>query len=193
MHTIQCQCGEVRAHLEGEGTHNHIVCYCTDCRAFAHFLGRGEQVLDAQGGTEIVQVSQARLRFVQGREHLAAVRLSDKGMVRWYAACCKTPLGNVMLDPKMAFIGLIHSALDKAHVGKDFGSVTAWMETQAALGEPKPVQKGVLPVVLRFMGMTLSARLSGSYKKSPLFNAEGRPVAQAEILTHEQLMHLKSL
>lgn len=192
MHTIQCQCGEVKAQLQGEGTHNRIVCYCADCRAFAYFLGRGEQVLDAQGGTEIVQVSQARLRFVQGREHLAAMRLSDKGMLRWYAACCKTPIGNIMPDPKMAFIGLIHSALDSANVEKDFGPVIAWMETQAALVEPKPLQKGVLPVVLRFIGMTLGARLSGSYKQSPLFNAEGQPIVQAEILTSAQLKELKS-
>jgi hypothetical protein len=193
MHNIQCQCGEVRAQIVGKGTHSRIVCYCADCRAFAHFLGRSEQVLDMQGGTEIIQVSQARLRLLQGREHLAVVRLSEKGMMRWYAACCKTPLGNSMPDPKMAFIGLIHSALDNDNIEKDFGPVTAWMETQAALGEPKPVQKGVLPVVLRFIGMTLGARLSGSYKKSPLFDLDGQSIVPAEILTSEQLMHLKSL
>lgn len=192
MHTIQCQCGGVRAHLEGEGIHNRIICYCSDCRAFARFLGRAEQVLDAQGGTEIVQVSQARLRLVKGREFLAAVRLSDKGMLRWYATCCKSPLGNIMAEPKMAFIGLIHSALDPAGIEKDFGPVTAWMETQAALGETQPVQKGVLPVVLRFIAMTLAARLSGSYKKSPLFDAQGLPIVQAEILTPAQLKELKS-
>lgn len=192
MHAIQCQCGQLRAHVEGEGIHNHIVCYCSDCRAFAHFLGRAEQVLDAQGGTEIVQISQARLRFIQGQEHLATVRLSDKGMVRWYAACCKTPLGNIMPDPKMAFIGLIHSALDSKNIEKDFGPVTAWMETQAAIGEPKPVQKGVLPVVLRFIRMSLGARLSGSYKQSSLFNAEGQTIVQAEILTPTQLNDLKN-
>lgn len=193
MHAIQCQCGQLRAQVEGVGLHSHIVCYCSDCRAFAHYLGRAGLVLDAQGGTEIVQVSQARLRFVQGRENLAAVRLHEHGMVRWYAACCKSPLGNTMRNPKMAFIGLIHSALDRASIDKDFGAVTAWMETQSALGEAKPAQKGVLPVVLRFICLTLAARLSGSHKQSPLFAAEGRPFVQAEIVSAERLKNLKSI
>lgn len=192
MHNIRCQCGQFRAQLVGEGTHNHIHCYCNDCRAFAHFLGQGEQVLDAHGGTEIVQVSQARLQLIQGSEHLAAVRLSDKGMLRWYTACCKSPIGNTMPDPKMAFIGLIHTALDRARIDQDFGPVTACFETQSATGETKPVQKGVMPVIFRFMWMTIAARISGSYKRSPLFDAEEQAIVKANILTSEQLAQLKT-
>jgi len=192
MHNIQCQCGQFRAQLVGDGTRNHIRCYCSDCRAFAHFLEQGERVLDAHGGTEIVQVSQARLQLIQGREHLAAVRLSDKGMLRWYAACCKSPIGNIMPDPKMAFIGLIHTALDRARIDQDFGSVTACFETQAATGEPKPAQKGLLPVILRFMWMTIAARVSGSYKRSPLFDADGQAIVKPQILSAQALQVLKN-
>ncbi len=53
MHPIQCKCGAVRGHLEGTGTSSRLVCYCTDCGAFARFRGQEAEVLDGQGGTEI--------------------------------------------------------------------------------------------------------------------------------------------
>jgi hypothetical protein len=81
MHPIQCKCGTLRGQLEGTGVCNRLICYCTDCRAFASFLGRTVEVLDKQGGTEIVQVAQPRLRFLQGEDRLSAVRLSEKGLV----------------------------------------------------------------------------------------------------------------
>jgi len=192
MHAIRCQCGTVRAQINCKGIHNHIVCYCRDCRAFAHFLGTGEGILDAQGGTEIIQVSQARLQFSQGVEQLAAIRLTDKGMVRWYTTCCKTPLGNIMSDPKMAFIGLIHAALDRDNIDKDFGPITARFETAAALGVAKPAQHGIFPVICRFIGMSLAARLSGSYKQSPLFDVKAQLIVQARVLDAATVAALKA-
>ena len=56
---------------------NRVVCYCDDCQAFAHQLGRAD-LLNAQGGTDIVQVAPASLTFVKGQEHIAGVRLTPK-------------------------------------------------------------------------------------------------------------------
>ena len=111
MHRLQCQCGSIRANIDSAGTSNRIICYCTDCRAFARFLARPD-VVDARGGTEIIQVAQSRVRITRGKERLAAIRLTENGMVRWYASCCRTPIGNTMINPKMGFIGLVHSCLD---------------------------------------------------------------------------------
>lgn len=126
-------------------------CYCTDCRAFAHFLGKAPDVLDEQGGTEIVQVAQPRLRFIQGEDYLSAVRLSDKGMIRWYASCCGTPIGNTLANPKVSFIGLIHTCLDRARMNQDFGTSVAVVNTDTALGSPKPRQRGLPGVVARLL------------------------------------------
>jgi hypothetical protein len=193
MHPIQCKCGTICGQIEGTGTSNRLICYCTDCRAFAYFLGDPTAVLDEPGGTEIVQVSQPRLRISQGAEHLACMRLSPNGMLRWYAACCNTPLGNTMADPKIGFIGLIHSSLDKSRMDEDFGTSIALLNTATALGDKKPAQLGLPGVIARFVWILFSTRINGKYKKSPLFNSSGSPVAQTTILTPEELNRLKNM
>lgn len=192
MHLIQCQCGTVRGQLEGTGVHNRLICYCTDCRAFAGFLGRTADVLDKQGGTEIVQVAQPRLRFLQGEDRLSAVRFSEKGLVRWYASCCNTPIGNTMADPKVSFIGLVHVCLDRAQMDKDFGTKVAILNTDTALGETKPTQRGLMGVIARFIGIGVSTRISGRYKNSQMFNASGLPRVVPSVLTPQELARLKS-
>lgn len=190
-HSVQCTCGAVRGQIDLSGTHTHVMCYCADCRAFAHFLGKATDVLDQQGGTEIIQVAQPRLRFLQGEEHLSAVRLSEKGMIRWYAACCGTPIGNTMADPKGSFIGMIHTCLEKALINRDFGTNVATFNTQTALGEPKPKQRGLIGVLARFLWIVVTTRLSGRYKHSPLFNESGLPRVTPKILKPEELESLK--
>jgi hypothetical protein len=168
-----------------------MVCYCVDCRAFAKFLGRSDDVLDAHGGTEIVQVAQPRLTFTLGKELLAAVQLSDKGLVRWYAACCKTPIGNTLINPKVAFIGLIHSSLDHSRMDADFGDSVGHVNTGSATGEPKPKPNGLLVSILRVLWIVVSSRVSGRYRKSALFTESGAPIVSPIILTAEELERLK--
>ncbi|WP_460857217.1 DUF6151 family protein [Rheinheimera gaetbuli] len=192
MHSIQCKCGTLRGEVDCSGTHNRIICYCTDCRAFAGFLGNAPDVLDQQGGTEIVQIAQSHLRFLQGEECLAAVRLSERGMLRWYASCCDTPIGNTMANAKVAFIGLIHSCLSAERINDDFGSKVALVNTDTALGKPQPKQRGLLGVIARFMWIVLTSRISGSYKTSPLFDAAGLPRVAPKILSAEELAALKN-
>ena len=191
MHSIQCQCGAVKGQLESIGVNNRLICYCTDCRAFAHFLGKAPEVLDEQGGTEIVQVAQQGLHFSQGEDMLSAVRLSNKGMIRWYASCCATPIGNTMATPKASFIGLTHTCLDRSQVDKDFGINVAVLNTDTALGNPKPKQRGLLGVIARFMWIVGTNRLNGRYGKSPLFNASGLPRVDPRVLKADELVRLK--
>jgi hypothetical protein len=192
-HPIKCKCGTVRGELQGKGLDNRIICYCTDCRAYVRFLGRDADVLDAQGGVEIVQVAQPRVKFLQGTDRLEAVRLSEKGMIRWYASCCNTPIGNTMANPKVSFIGLIHSALDSDRMNQDFGATVAKLNTTTALGDPKPAQSGLPGTIARFMWMIVTTRLSGRYKDSELFNQAGAPRVKPKLLAPEELAHLKNL
>ena len=73
-------------------TGTRVVCYCDDCQAFAKFLERPD-VLDAKGGTDIFQMASWRLRITQGAEELRCMHLVEKGMTRFYTACCRTPVG----------------------------------------------------------------------------------------------------
>jgi hypothetical protein len=191
VHPIQCQCGTVRGLIKGAGTTNRVVCYCTDCQAFARFLGRPDDVLDAHGGTEVVQVGLPRLSLTQGRERLAAVQLSDKGLVRWYAACCRTPIGNTMRNPKLPFIGLIHLALDHSRMDVDFGHGVARVNTGAATGQPKPKPRRFVGAVLRFLSIVFWTRVSGRPGQSELFTETGSPIVRPTVLSAEELGRLK--
>lgn len=192
MHPIKCACGTVKGLVLAGAPSNRVRCYCTDCRAFGRFLGAQSKVLDSQGGTEIIQAAQYRVRFTQGLDHVAAIQLSEKGMVRWYARCCNTPIGNTMRDSKWSFIGLISSCLTPERLDQDFGSAIAALGTDTALGNPKPKQHGVLSTVAKFALIVIPARLSGSYKDTQLFTSAGAPIAVPRVLLASEVEQLKS-
>src|SRR3984957_2050797 len=104
---LRCRCGEVRGTATdlSPRTVNRVVCYCDDCQAFAHQLGRAD-LLDPHGGSDIVQVAPASLSFQRGDDRIVGLRLAPKGLRRWYSSCCKTPLGNT-LGPAVPFVGIV--------------------------------------------------------------------------------------
>jgi len=73
------------------------------------------KILDAQGGTDVVQTRPANLTFTHGQDTLACMRLTPKGLLRWYAACCNTPIGNTVANYRMPFVGLVHSGRPDSH------------------------------------------------------------------------------
>jgi hypothetical protein len=98
-----------------------------------------------------------------------------------------------MVDPKIGFIGMIHSSLDKSRLDDDFGKSIATLNTSAAIGDPKPAQNGLAGVIARYFWLVLSMRISRGYKNSTLFNRAGAPVVPVNILTSEELARLKNL
>ena len=100
----------------GEG--NRGICYCDDCQSFAHFLGRADTILDARGGTPIFQISAGRVELTHGSEHLACMRLKPKGLLRWYAGCCQTPIGNTSAKPAIPTIGMVEQCLMTPESGR---------------------------------------------------------------------------
>jgi hypothetical protein len=106
---LGCRCGRVRGLALGVSPDStgHVVCYCDDCQAFARFLEL-PGIMDARGGTDIFQVPPARVRITEGLDGLECMRLSEKGLLRWYARCCRTPIGNTV-SARVPFIGIIHA------------------------------------------------------------------------------------
>ena len=106
---LECACGKLRgtAHAVSPASGTRVLCYCDDCQAFARFLGL-PGILDERGGTDIFQMAPSKVQLTSDLDTLACVRLSDKGMHRWYCSACKTPLGNTM-GPALPFVGLLHS------------------------------------------------------------------------------------
>jgi Family of unknown function (DUF6151) len=182
---LRCQCGTIQGELTELRKVNRALCYCKDCQAFARVLGQESRVLDPLGGSDIIQVLPKSIRFTQGSEALACLRLGPKGILRWYAGCCRTPIGNTLPTRKLSFIGLVHTCLAPGQISLDeaFGPVTAWVHTQSANGSPKPKQVGVGKSIGWFIRTTLKARLNGDYKLTPFFHPEtGAPVATPVVL-----------
>ena len=190
-HPLRCRCCALQGHVELNDRSNRMVCYCQDCQAFARFLGPADQVLDAQGGSDIVQLAPHRIKITQGASHLAVMRLSSKGMLRWYAACCRTPVGNTMTSRNMPFTGLLAQCLDTSPLEAAFGPVQGSVNTASAIGEPKPRAFGMAASLLRILGMVAGSRLSGRYKNTPFFTASGAPVAEPTVLSAEARARLR--
>ena len=192
-HPIQCSCGAVKGTLSNTRDVNRCVCYCRDCQAFAHFLKRETDILDSRGGSDIVQTLPRYVSFSAGTEHLACMRLTDKGLLRWYASCCNTPIGNTAPNFGMSFVGLVHSCLEAGGTSLDaaFGPVRAHVNTASARGNPKVKSSGFVTTIVRVLGMVARARLDGSYRKTPFFNVEkGVPVATPTLLTAQERQQL---
>jgi hypothetical protein len=175
---VRCSCGALAGTLSDPPWVNRVICYCNSCQAFAERLGRGDEVLDAQGGSDIVQTSPCNLTFTRGHEHLTWLRLTPRGPLRWYASCCHTPIGNTPANFRLSFVGLVHTCLgDRESLDAAFGGPRMQVFTKYARGEPKPKQRISVPAIAGFMWHMAVARVGGGYKVSPFFDESGSPVA----------------
>ena len=184
---IRCNCGSVRGAVDLARAYTRGTCYCRDCQAYARFLERPDMV-DACGGTDVVPMSPAGVRVTAGLEHVACVSLSEKGILRWYANCCRTPLGNTPRDPKIAYIGMVSTCFDAAPEAIDaalgrrdrvvLNAKSATCEVQAT---PVAFVLGGLSILRHI----LAARF-GRPPPSPFFDADGHPLRTAHVLTTAQ-------
>ena len=184
QHPLQCRCGTIKGWVSDPASANRAVCYCRDCQAFARFLGQESETLDAQGGSDIVQTLPKNVTFTQGMDALACMRLTQKGMIRWYAGCCKTPIGNTLENYKISFIGLLHNCLESPaqSLANSFGPVRAYVNPQGALGDPKPKTSGTGAIIRWFVKTILKARVNGDYRRTPFFK-DGKPIAIPRVIS----------
>lgn len=126
---VGCKCGQVQAAAErlSSKTVNRVICYCSDCQAFARHLGRSE-LLDTWGGSDIVQLPAACLRLIAGHDNIVGMKMSSKPTIRWYAKCCRFPLAN-MSSSKSPALGVLaasfHEALGQLddRLGRPIGNI----------------------------------------------------------------------
>jgi hypothetical protein len=193
--SLRCRCGAVRgtARDVAPSKVNHCFCYCDDCQAFAHFLGRADDVLDAHGGTEITQMSQANVAFTAGMDKVAAMRLAPKGLIRWYAACCGTPIGNTLGTNAMPFIGMVHAFIDTPSAA--LGPIRGRGFAKSAKGGRTAVPKDGLPdavMVARVLVKLLRWRLRGDHQRSAFFDGgSGKPLVEPRVLAATEREELR--
>jgi hypothetical protein len=194
---IACSCGQVRGVADvSQDSVNRLVCHCDDCQSFAHFLERADEILDEHGGSDICQMSPGRLRITQGAENLACVRLTEKGLVRWYASCCRTPLANTMLSQAIPFAGVLSSSLrPEGSLDRAIGPVRAGVFARFAKGDRATLiasERPPLSMIFRFLKLALGARLRGDQKRSPFFGSDGKPVAEPRVLSADELRSVET-
>jgi hypothetical protein len=194
---LRCRCGEIRGFVADASprTVNRVVCYCDDCQAFAHQIGRAD-LLDAHGGSDIVQLAPGSLTFVQGQDRIVGLRLSPKGLFRWYASCCHTPVGNTV-SPAIPFVGIVVRAFDHGAQRPDdvFGRPIGAILGKYAIGDPPAGSKGMsLPLMLRAVRMVLGWRLRGRAWPNPFFRRDTRaPIYPVTVLSQAERAALRPL
>jgi hypothetical protein len=182
---LRCNCGQFEGVLASAERAGRAVCYCRDCQAFARFLGHPERILDEQAGTDVVATSPHFLRITRGTEQVRCMSLSEAGLLRWYTACCRTPIGNTPRNPKISYVGLVHSCLAGSPVELDqaFGPVKVAVNTASAAGTVHAMPWAVLGAVFKIARNVLGARWSGKYRDNPFFRAgTDMPLVEPQVL-----------
>ncbi|MDE2408362.1 MAG: hypothetical protein KGL91_10940 [Xanthomonadaceae bacterium] len=189
---LACRCGQVQGEIDPARSYARATCYCRDCRAFARWLG-GAGLLDAAGGSDILAMAPDGLRLTRGADQLACMSLGPRGLLRWYARCCRTPMGNLPRNPKLFYLGVPVAALaaPAADVDQTYGPPgRIRINPESATGNVLPTRMASLRGTLRIVRKLLAARLAGR-SRSVFFDAEsGTPVRSPEVLTLEQRREL---
>ena len=163
---FSCTCGKLQGHItkRGVSTGTHVVCFCHDCRAAQLYFGQPDP---APGPVEILQMTPEDIVIDQGAEHLAAMQLSPRGMLRWYADCCNAPLLTTPGSPRLPFGGFIVKRLADP---TPLGPVTTRGFVPAPGGKQK--HQKLRYAVIGLLKRTVASRLSGRWKKSIFFDSE---------------------
>ncbi|MET0287253.1 MAG: DUF6151 family protein [Polyangiales bacterium] len=197
--SLRCRCGAVRGSAEHvtPAADSRAICYCDDCQIYALHLGT-PGVLDERGGTDGCIFAPAQIKLSAGQEHLRCVRLSPKGLHRFYAGCCNTPLGN-SVNASLPVVILVHACMDHAADGRtrdeDLGPPRMRMMGRYAAGG---VPKGAHPKVPfgkflpAFASHLVRTYLGGRAKPSPFFDASGRPVIEPRVIDRAERETLRA-
>ena len=194
---LRCACGVVRgvAHDVSATTGKRLICYCGDCRAFAHVLERADDVLDDNGGTDIFPVVPAQIEIDDGQDQLRCIRLREGGLLRWYSGCCRTAIGNTLANRHAPHVGIIHTFMDHEADGRSrdeaLGPICRAAFPSSASGDTTMVasyQRITYLGVARMALGLVANRLRGLHQPTPFFDARsGRPVAEPHVLSDDEL------
>lgn len=160
---LRCLCGCVRGSVDfSRSTQVHVVCHCGDCSAYARHIGNDL-------ATQIVQATPQQVKLVTGIEHLRCLRLTERGLTRWFAGCCMTPLANTSRHAWMPFVGVMTCALDT--------------DDETLLGPPSHAN-GSYPTpwrtILRSAWSLLLGLLFRRQRPNAFFDANGETLARPE-------------
>jgi len=164
-----------------------VTCYCKDCQTAARHFGGQDDILGPAGGTEIWQTTPDRITLEQGAEHLAIMRLSPKGLYRWVARCCETPMLNTMSRVNLPFVGIVLRQAEVTDEATRLGPSRCHAYTRDANPGPDSPAKdqGFALAAYHVLQRMALAWGSGRHRQNPLLRDGGEPIAPVNVLSLE--------
>lgn len=151
---------------------------------------RRTDLLDANGGTEVIPAYPAEVEIVQGAEHLRCTRLTATGTYRFSTSCCNTPVANTRPgEPWVGFLRCIYTAGETHALDPALGQVRSRIMGRDAQGKPPAgtPDKFDLRAVLTVLPFMLKGKILGKSKASPFFADDGvTPIVTPQVLTEAQ-------
>ncbi|MBN21482.1 MAG: hypothetical protein CL678_09375 [Bdellovibrionaceae bacterium] len=185
---LECFCGKLKGTLQVASNKPsfHVECLCCDCQNFAAYLKQENRILDKYGSTELFQTYPSYIEFSEGSEQIACVKLTEKGLMRWYASCCNSPIANTMSSSKIPFAGISVKLMkfeSETEKESTLGPVIMKAFAKYAIGS-KPQGSidrfplSFIPKILTFMAKGFLGR---KYTPHPFFK-QGTPVSLPKVL-----------
>lgn len=192
---FSCRCGAVKGVIGKAGPRegDFVVCHCTDCQTFARRFDAGDRVMDEQdAGTPLYQSRCARMRIESGLDRLRCLHLTDKPTLRWYAACCDTPLFNSFKNGKIPYVTTLVGNCDAQDrqrlLGEPIGHL--FVDDDPTCTEPVP-RLSMNTLMRRFFVRMVKDIVSGDRRRSALFDPRTlEPIAAPARPTKEDIAHV---
>lgn len=191
MMDIQCRCGNFRATLTAfpKNTPGRLVCYCNDCQAYLQHLGRTD-LLDENGGTEVIPVYPSEMMIASGLEHLKCTRLTARGTFRFSTTCCNSPVANTAAGmPWIGAFKCLYTHSSDQDIDRILGPVRSRIMGKFAKGTPPAgtARKMNLQSAITVLPFMLKGKMLGKSMPSPFFKADGvTPVVLPEIVSENK-------
>ena len=152
-------------------------------------------MLDDAGGTQVVATLPRRVCFEQeGLEALACMSLSERGILRWYASCCNTPIGNTARKAAVPYVSLVHDCLasdPSRSLEASFWPLRMRVQTKSATRPVASTPLVTLAVVLGSMRPMLGAWWDAGPRGNPFFDRQsGQPIRPPRVLGADERSRL---
>lgn len=179
---VRCQCGSLAGTITGVSPRrvNRVVCHCQGCTSYAQALGRAERIFDEHGGTDVIHVSPRAVVFDTGIEHIACARMTERGALRWYARCCRTPLAHTLPSPGVPFLAINHACIvwpGAASRDDIVGPVRARLNGRFARGQMRRLRadrRALISMLAHYLPLFGWWLVRGDARRSPFWDRSAR-------------------
>lgn len=189
-HELSCSCGAFRASVRDVSPKSgcRVTCYCNDCQAAAAHLGAEEAILDEKGGTEIYQTLPAYCDIREGAGALRIMRLTPRGVLRWYTSCCNTPFCTTAPTRVMPIVGIaapLKRSREPQRFDQDMGPSRGAFLAKEAWTPVQAPTVSLAHLMGSFLKRAARAKLNG-VSGNPFFDAVGQPIAEVRSVTADE-------